>query len=128
MEAQMPTPEEMTAKEYNEALRDLGLSVYASPGVLGISLRQSQRYSSGEQEVPPRVANHLRLLLLHVRTLKERRRDLIAGIGVIESGKVRHHSGRIDTTKEALGELKRQLSEIEHLMTNHPGGLKLMLD
>jgi len=118
----------MTASEYNAALKELGLSVYASRKVLGISLRQSQRYSAGHQVVAQPVANHLRLLLLHFNVLKKRRRELSDGIKVIESGKVRHSSGKKDTTAEVLAELKRQLSEIEQLLTNHPTGLKPSLD
>ena len=118
----------MTANEYNAALKELGLSVYASPKVLGISLRQSQRYSSGEQAVAQPVENHLRLLRLHFGMLKKRRRELNDGIAVIESGKVRHSFGKKDTTGEVLAELKRQLSEIEQLLTNHPTALKPSLD
>ncbi len=118
----------MTAKEYNEALRKLGLSVYASPKVLGISLRQSQRYSSGEQAVAQPIANHLRLLMVHFQSLHKRQHELLEGIRVIESGSVRYYSDRKDTTAKTLHELKRQLSELEKLLANHPSGLTPSLD
>lgn len=50
----------MTADEFNKALKGLGVSVYASPPVLGVSLRQAQRYSAGEA-IPMPVAKLLRL-------------------------------------------------------------------
>jgi hypothetical protein len=118
----------MTAKQFNDALRALGLSVYASPNVLGISLRQAQRYSSGEQEIAQPIANHLRLLLLHIHDLKQRRQDLINGIRVLESGESRTYSGRINTTTETLHRFRQHLSDIEKLLTNHPTGLKSLLD
>jgi len=44
----------MTAKEFNQALGKIGLSVYASAKALGISLRQAQRNSDFSIEgLPP---------------------------------------------------------------------------
>ena len=53
----------MTARQFDAALKQLGLSVYASAKVLCISLRQAQRYSSGEAPVPPSIAKLLRALI-----------------------------------------------------------------
>ena len=48
---------------YREACATLKISVYASADVLGISLRQAQRYASGESPVPDTVAKLLRALI-----------------------------------------------------------------
>jgi hypothetical protein len=114
----------MTKVEFNDALRKLGVSVYASADVLGISLRQAQRYSSGEEVVPWRTINHLKLLLLHVSELKEHRKRLIKQIKPLQSGAGRIYNGRTDVTAAALGEVRRQLAQCEHLLTNHPAGIK----
>lgn len=55
----------MTAETYKATLKMLGLSVYASGGVLGISLRQSQRYAAGEASVPLTIARLLVMFLRH---------------------------------------------------------------
>jgi hypothetical protein len=114
----------MTASEFKEALPRLGLSVYASANVLGISIRQAQRYSSGEEAVAWRTANHLRVLLFNVDDLKKRRMQLIKQIEPLESGRGRIYNGRTDVTAAALGEVRRQLSQCEHLLTHHPAGVK----
>jgi hypothetical protein len=114
----------MRPTEFNETLRKLGLSVYASANVLGISLRQAQRYSSGEEAVAWRTANHLRLLLLHVDGLKQHRKRLMKQIEPLASGRGRIYNGRTDVTAAALAEVRRQLSDCEHLLTNHPSGAK----
>ena len=62
------TDKPMTKKQFNDAVARLGLSVYASAPVLGISLRQAQRYSSGESEVPATIAKLLRAMILLGRT------------------------------------------------------------
>jgi|ERR1700674_2162200 len=124
----MDTKKPMTAREYNDALKTLGLSVYASPGVLSISLRQSQRYASGEQVVAQPIANHLNLLLLHVNGLKQARKRLLKQIEAFESGRGHIYQNRVDVTAETLGEVKRQLSVIEDLLTNHPAGLKPQIE
>ena len=56
-------PSTMTAGEFDAALKQLGISVYASAKVLCISLRQAQRYSSGEAPVPPSIAKLIRALI-----------------------------------------------------------------
>lgn len=55
----------MTTKQYLHALEKLGLTPYSAASVLGISLRQSHRYASGEQKVKPSVALLLGMYLQH---------------------------------------------------------------
>lgn len=55
----------MTAKQYNTAIAKLKLTPYAAAPLLGISLRQSHRYASGEQPVKETVARLLFMLLRH---------------------------------------------------------------
>lgn len=67
----------VTQEQFSQALTKLRLSVYASAKVFGISLRQSQRYSSGEQVVSGPVANHLTSLVsMMARWKKQRHKDL----------------------------------------------------
>ena len=114
----------MTVEEFNDGLRKLGISVYASANVLGISLRQAQRYSSGEEPVAQRTANHVRLLLLTVAELKRRRKQLLEQIKPLESGTGRIYNGKTDVTKAVLGDVRRQLAQCEGLLTRHPAGVK----
>lgn len=59
--SELGTKDTMTARQFDLALAKLGLSVYASAPKLGISLRQAQRYSSGETTpVPAPIAKLLR--------------------------------------------------------------------
>jgi hypothetical protein len=53
----------MTARQYRKAVEELGISVYASARVLGVSLRQAQRFAAGETPVPRPVAKLLRLMV-----------------------------------------------------------------
>ena len=53
----------MTAEQFAAAVHRLGISVYASAPVLSVSLRQAQRFASGEQAVPVPVAKLLRLMV-----------------------------------------------------------------
>lgn len=55
----------MTFRQYNAALAKLGLTPYAAARVLGISLRQSHRYASGEQPVKDTIAKLLACYLEH---------------------------------------------------------------
>lgn len=116
--------EPMIAQEFNDALEELGVSVYASANVLGISLRQAQRYSSGEEPVAWRTANHVRLLLFTIGDLKRRRKQLIEQIKPLEKGASCIYNGRREVTKAVLGEVRRQLAQCEDLLTNHPAGVK----
>jgi hypothetical protein len=118
----------MTVREFNDGLKELGVSVYASANVLGISLRQAQRYSSGEEPVAWRTANHVRILLLSVAQLKKHRKQRIAQIKQLENGGSRIYNGRTDVTKAVLAENKRQLAECESLLLNHPAGIKPGVD
>lgn len=62
---------EMSATAFSRALDKLGLSVYASRKVIGLSLRQSQRVAAGESPVPRPVAKLITLLLKGRITVKE---------------------------------------------------------
>jgi len=56
----------MTAEEFHALVtKRLGLSIYAARKVLGVSLRQAQRYDAGETEIPETVAKLLRLIVKH---------------------------------------------------------------
>jgi hypothetical protein len=118
----------MTAREFNDGLEELGVSVYASANVLGISLRQAQRYSSGEEPVAWRTANHVRVLLFSVAELKKHRKQRLAQIKQLEKGSSRIYNGRTDVTKQVLADNRRQLAECERLLTNHPAGVRPGLD
>ena len=61
----------MKAREFTAALDRLGLSVYASGKVIGLSLRQSQRVAAGESPVPRPVAKLITLLLKKRITVEE---------------------------------------------------------
>jgi hypothetical protein len=118
----------MSSKEFNEALRELGLSVYASPRTLGVSLRQAQRYAAGEHEVAYPVANHLRWLVWSVRDMKERRKETLAAIKFLET-KGRMYSNNKDVTADWLKVQRQNLEELEGLLTTaHPMGIKPGLD
>jgi hypothetical protein len=113
----------MTANQFNNALRQLGLSVYASPPVLKVTLRQAQRYSSGEQSVEARVATILEMLVNEIRRLKNRRHELKTMIAAIEERGLRIGKKNQDETREWRERLKVWLEEIEDLLRNHPSGL-----
>jgi hypothetical protein len=114
----------MTTNQFNEALRKLGLSVYASPSVLKVTMRQAQRYSSGEQQpVEARVAAILEMLLENVRYLKHRRHELKMMIASIDERGVRVGTNNRDETPAWRGQLQVWLEEIEDLLRNHPSGL-----
>jgi len=55
----------MSTREFNAALAQLGLSPYGAAAWLGVSIRQSHRYASGEQPVALPVALLLRFYLEH---------------------------------------------------------------
>ena len=56
---------EISKRDYNMACEALGISVYASAKLLGISLRQAQRYSAGDTDVPEVVSKLLDMLMRH---------------------------------------------------------------
>jgi hypothetical protein len=53
----------MTALQYRKACATLGISVYKSGEVVGVTKRQAYRYASGETPVPEIVAKLLRALI-----------------------------------------------------------------
>jgi hypothetical protein len=118
----------MTKKQFNEALRKLGLSVYASPSVLKVTLRQAQRYASGEQQVEARVAAILEMLLNHVNGLKLRRRQLQMMIDAIDERGVRIGTNKRDDTLSWREQLKTWQGEIDELLRNHPSGLPSQME
>lgn len=113
----------MKTSQFNAALRSLGLSVYASPTVLKVTLRQAQRYAAGEQPVEARVAAILEMLLENVRYLKRRRHELNMMIASIDDRGVRISHDNKDETVSWRAQLKIWLDEIEDLLRNHPSGL-----
>lgn len=52
----------ITSKQYQEARKALGYSNYALRRLLGVSLRQAQRYESGDVSIPERTGNLLYML------------------------------------------------------------------
>ena len=113
----------MTKNQFTEALRKLDLSVYASPAVLKVTLRQAQRYASGEQPVEARVAAILDLLSDQIRRLRLRRRELQMMIDAIDERGVRVGTNNTDHTKAWREQLRIWLKEVEDLLRNHPSGL-----
>ena len=120
----------MTATQFNKALKYLNLSVYASAPILGISLRQAQRYSSGEdqQEVSSPVGNLLIHLQREIFQLKLRRHELLGMIHAIDVGGLRIGTNSHDATKRWRDQLHAWLNEIEDLLRKHPSGLPSQLD
>jgi len=57
----------MTPRQYHEALKELGLTVASqrTAKLLGVNIRQSQRYASGDAEVPEAVERLLQMYALH---------------------------------------------------------------
>ena len=109
----------MTPKQFNDALGKLKLSVYASAPVLGISLRQAQRYSSGEQTpVAAPVTNYLTLLVEMVEGWKAERKKLQDQLAFFARPGTRISTNGKDETKEWVAKLKRQLAEYEDLLRN----------
>jgi hypothetical protein len=117
----------MSAEQFDEALKFLGLSVYASAPVLAISLRQAQRYSSGEQIVAGPTARYLRVLQYHVTGLKLDREKLQKRIAILASGRGLIYENKVDVTAKTIAELNRQLGVIEGLLLKHPSGLKNLI-
>lgn len=109
----------MTPKQFNDALAKLRLSVYASAPVLGISLRQAQRYSSGEQSpVAAPVANSLTLLVEMVRDWKRQRKRIQEQLAFFERSGARISMNGKDETKEWIAKLQSDLAEYEDLLRN----------
>jgi hypothetical protein len=113
----------VTRNQFNQALRQLGLSVYASPAVLKVTLRQAQRYASGEQPVEARVAAILEMLVNQINGLKLRRRQLQMMIDAIDERGVRIGTTNRDDTRSWREQLRIWQQEIDDLLRNHPSGL-----
>jgi hypothetical protein len=118
----------MTSGEFNNALAELRLSVYAAASVLQISLRQAQRYSAGTQEVSGPVANSIELLLHSIRDMKIRRKDLLRQLKWFDRPGSRMTINGRDRTASVNNEYKRQLGIIEQLLREHPIGLPSQID
>jgi hypothetical protein len=114
----------MSASEFNKLLARLGLSVYASANVLGVSLRQAQRYSSADDVVSLRSAQHLRLLDWMVRRDQVTIKSLREQIGQMREGRFRTRTNNRDTTMENIADAERRLHEMEELFRSHPAGIK----
>jgi hypothetical protein len=112
----------MTAKQFNEALAKLRLSVYASAPILGISLRQAQRYSSGEHQVAQPVANHLTLLVQMVANWRSERKKILEQLEFFRRPGARIGVNGKDETKEWVAELHRRLAEWDHLINTGADG------
>lgn len=54
---------EMPPKEYRRIVKELGMSRPAAGRFLGITARQSYRYSNGDSEIPVTVVLLLRLMV-----------------------------------------------------------------
>jgi hypothetical protein len=117
----------MTASDFRAALKELGLSVYASPHALGVSLRQAQRYAAGEPVAWP-VANAVRMMVWSVRDIKARRKDNLDSIKLFETKKIRLRSNGKDISEDWVATLRERVAELEHLLMNHPAGIKPSLD
>ena len=69
--AKKDTSDGMSGDDFARGLSKLGLSVYASGKVIGLSLRQAQRVAAGESPVPRPVAKLLTLMLKRKITVEE---------------------------------------------------------
>ncbi len=113
----------MTPKQFTDAAIKLWGSVYAAAPALGISLRQAQRYSSGEQAVAPPVACIIGLLLEQVRGFKAERKSLIDQLNFFERPGARIGDQNGDHTLAWKTTLRDRIAEYEDLLRNHPSGL-----
>ncbi len=115
---------------FNDALTKLRLSVYASAPLLGISLRQAQRYSAGEQEVSRPVANQLTLLVNMVTRWKAERKKNREMIEFFEDKNARpriHADGR-DITDSWVMTLRDRDAEWEKLLRAPGDGIPSQID
>lgn len=58
------TEREMAPKEYQNVIKQLGMSRAAAGRYLGVSARTSRRYAHGDAEIPPAQVLLLRALLV----------------------------------------------------------------
>ncbi|WP_375778714.1 hypothetical protein ACE103_06175 [Bradyrhizobium sp. ma5] len=115
----------MTPTEFKNALRKLRLSVRAAAPLLGISLRQAQRYSRGEagQSVSAPVANLLNAWIANITNLKQTHAQLSGMLDAIDRRSLRIRGGRKDETSVWKEQLTIWIQETEHLLRNRPPGL-----
>src|ERR1700743_2862604 len=113
----------MTTDQFNGALERLHLSVYAAAPILGVSLRQAQRYSSGEQVVPESISRILDMLRDQVRSHKKRVHELNMMISAIDDRGLRVGTNGRDDNPACLAQLVVWREEMEDLLRNHPAGL-----
>lgn len=113
----------MTTAQFNNSLEKLHLSVYAAAPILGVSLRQAQRYSSGEQAVPATVSCILGMLRDQVRDFKKRIHELDMMISAIDDRGLRVGTNNRDETAAWREQLVIWRSEMIELLENHPSGL-----
>ncbi|WP_271572558.1 hypothetical protein [Bradyrhizobium sp. CCBAU 11386] len=111
----------MTSKQFHDAVIKLWGSVYASADPLGISLRQAQRYDAGTEVAAP-VANQLKILLDHVRGLKDERKRLIDQLAFFDRPGARIGDQNGDHTQAWKTILRDRIAELEDLLRNHPAG------
>jgi nitric oxide synthase oxygenase domain/subunit len=112
----------MTAKQFNDALRRLRLSVYASADVLDISLRQAQRYASGEQTVSGPVANHLTQLVQMVDGWRSERKKVLQQIDFFSKPDTSISVNGKDDTKSWVAQLHVYLAEWDSLLATGANG------
>ncbi len=120
----------MTPKQFNDALAKLRLSVYAAAPVLGISLRQAQRYSTGEaeQEVSRPVANYLTTLVAMIEGWKTERQKIDRQIDFFRKPGARIGTNGRDETKSWVAELHRRRDEWDDLLRDPRNGLPPQID
>jgi hypothetical protein len=123
IEAWLSKDGKMTPKQFTDAAIKLWGSVYAAAPALGISLRQAQRYSAGEQEVAAPVACIIGLLLEQVSGFKAERKRLIDQLGFFDRPGARIGDQSGDHTMAWKTILRDRISEYEDLLRNHPSGL-----
>jgi DNA-binding transcriptional regulator YiaG len=61
----------MTPTEYHRIREGCGRANYTFHKVLGVTLRQAQRYESGESKIPAPVAKLMRLIDQHKAKLED---------------------------------------------------------
>jgi hypothetical protein len=117
----------MTTEEFNSSLKALRLSVYASAPVLGISLRQAQRYSAGDPVSTP-VANYLSLLVRMVQRWKKRLKEVREQIAWVKRTGARMMLDRKDATPRFVADLRRREEEWLELLRDPGNGLPAQID
>jgi hypothetical protein len=117
----------MTTEQFNTSLKELRLSVYASAPVLGISLRQAQRYAAGEPISTP-VANYLSLLVDMVRRWKQRLKEVRGQIAWFKRTGAKVTVDRKDTTDGFLAGLRQREEEWLERLRDPGNGLPSQID